>query len=571
MAYDLIVKGGTVVDGSGLPGFRADVGIKDGMIARIGDLKGERAEETLDAEGHVVSPGFIDAHTHMDAQIFWDKLGTNVCWNGVTSVVMGNCGYTLAPCAEKDKRLVFSNFERAEEISPAAMEAGIPWSWETVPELLDTMDRMPKGINYGTHVGHSALRSYVMGQRAFTDKATDDDLAAMKKHVEVGLKAGALGFTTARSSSHRTAEGKPVASRVADWSEILELTKVMTKLNSGVFQLARGVYSSNDPDEQRRECEDMMILTLESRRPVAVESTWYRRAKPNDWRRHFTLIDEATARGGKMMILGSSTWSGSMRSFETVTPFDKFPVWSDFRQLPLNDQIKGLRDPAMRKKLVDAANNTQRSNDPSLPNYLLAALDWDWIFPYENPLPPHRSVADVARDRKVDPTEAFIDLCLEEDLKTLFFSPSHNEDENFVLALIRHPNTGITFSDAGAHVATTINPVQSYLLGYWVRERQEMTMEAAIRKMTFDLAAFWSLPKRGMLREGWHADVTVFDPRTIAPQKPTLVRDLPTGAARMQYKADGIKATIVNGQVFMRNNEHTGVYAGQLMRGALAR
>jgi N-acyl-D-amino-acid deacylase len=259
-----------------------------------------------------------------------------------------------------------------------------------------------------------------------------------------------------------------------------------------------------------------------------------------------------------------------MRSFETVTPFDKFPVWSDFRKLPLADQAKGLRDPDMRKRLVEAANKTERSNDPSLPNYYLQPVDWNWILPYEHPLPPHRSIAAIARERKVDPVEAFIDLSLEEDLKALFFSPSHNEDENFCLALIRHPNTGITFSDAGAHVATTINPVQSYMLGYWVRERQEVAMEAAIRKMTFDLAAFWSLPKRGLLKEGYHADVTVFDPKTIAPQKPTLVHDLPTGAARLQYKADGITATIVNGKVFMRNNEHTGVYAGQLMRGPLA-
>jgi N-acyl-D-amino-acid deacylase len=304
MAFDLIVRGGTVVDGSGLPGYRADVGIKDGRIAALGDLKGQRAEETLDAEGQVVSPGFIDAHTHMDAQVFWDKIGTNVCWNGVTSVVMGNCGYTLAPCAEKDKRLVFSNFERAEEISPAAMEAGIPWSWETVPELLDTLDRLPKGLNYGTHVGHSALRSYVMGQRAFTDKATEADMAAMKRHVEEGLKAGALGFTTARSSSHRTAEGRPVASRVADWSEIVDLTKVMTKLGSGVFQLSRGVYSSNDPEEQKRECQDIVDIALDTGRPMAVESTWYRRAKPDDWRRHFNVIEEITARGGRIMILG---------------------------------------------------------------------------------------------------------------------------------------------------------------------------------------------------------------------------------------------------------------------------
>ena len=210
MAYDLLIQGGTVVDGSGLPGYRADVGIQDGMIAAIGSLKGQAAKETIDADGHVVSPGFVDGHTHMDAQIFWDPLGTCSCWNGVTSVVMGNCGFTIAPCAEKDKRLVFSNLERAEDISPAAMDAGIPWSWETVPEFMDTLDKLPKGINYATYVGHSAVRTYVMGERAFTDKAGPDDLKAMVDVVDGGLRAGAVGFSTARSHQHRTAEGRPV-------------------------------------------------------------------------------------------------------------------------------------------------------------------------------------------------------------------------------------------------------------------------------------------------------------------------------------------------------------------------
>ena len=175
MAYDLIIRGGTLVDGSGLPGYRADVGISGGMITAIGDLKGQSAKDSIDADGHVVCPGLIDAHTHFDAQVFWDPIGTNVCWSGVTSIIMGNCSYTLAPCKEADKRRVFSNLERAEEIPPQVMEAGIPWSWESIPEHLDALERLPKGLNIGIHVGHSALRTYVMGERAFTDVATDDD------------------------------------------------------------------------------------------------------------------------------------------------------------------------------------------------------------------------------------------------------------------------------------------------------------------------------------------------------------------------------------------------------------
>lgn len=214
MQYDLIIRGGTVVDGSGMPRFRADVGIIDGKIATIGKIK-ESAKEVLDAEGHIVAPGFVDAHTHMDAQVFWDPLGTCSCWHGITSVVMGNCGFSLAPCAEKDKSLVMRNLERAEDISPEAMEAGIKWSWTTFPEYLDAVDRLPKGINYAAYMGHSALRTYVMGARAFTDEATPADLDAMKREVRDAIRAGAIGFTTSRTYNHQTTDGSPVASRLA--------------------------------------------------------------------------------------------------------------------------------------------------------------------------------------------------------------------------------------------------------------------------------------------------------------------------------------------------------------------
>jgi N-acyl-D-amino-acid deacylase len=569
MAYDLLIKNGTVVDGSGLPGFRADVGVKNGMIKEIGDLRGQAAKETIDAEGHVVSPGFIDGHTHMDAQVFWDQLGTNACWSGVTSVVMGNCGYTFAPCAPKDKNLVFSTFERAEEIPRGAMEKGIEWTWETIPEHMDVLDKLPKGLNYGLHVGHSPIRTYVMGERAFHEEASEDDMKKMKQQVEEGMRAGALGFSTARSGSHKTAEGKPVPSRVASWREIIDLTKVLTDLDTGVFQISRG-FGSEDPEKRAKERGEIKQLAMETRRPVTFGSTWYRRTHPKYWREQFAMVDETTAAGGKMMIQGTSIWNGSMRSFQTVTTFDKFPVWSDFRKLPLADQARGLRDPGMRAKLLEAAKTSARPKDPGLPNYLLHAVDWDFVYPCENPMPPHRSVGEIARERRKDPVETFIDLSLEQDLKNFYFSPMFNEDESFILALMRHPSATLTFSDAGAHVASTINPVQTYALAYWVRERQAMTLESVIRKMTFDIASFWGLDRRGLLREGYHADITIFDLDTVQPQKPSLVNDLPTGAPRLQYKSDGILATIVNGQVFMRNNLHTGAYAGQVMKGALA-
>ena len=569
MAYDLLIQGGTVVDGSGLPGYRADVGIQDGMIAAIGSLKGQAAKETIDADGHVVSPGFVDGHTHMDAQIFWDPLGTCSCWNGVTSVVMGNCGFTIAPCAEKDKRLVFSNLERAEDISPAAMDAGIPWSWETVPEFMDTLDKLPKGINYATYVGHSAVRTYVMGERAFTDKAGPDDLKAMVDVVDGGLRAGAVGFSTARSHQHRTAEGRPVASRVGDWSEVEAMCQAMADYGTGVFEISRGI-GNLDEAGRKQELANLRSLAIDIGVPITYGGSWYTRHKPDLWRDQFAFVDEITADGGKALIQATSTWNGALRSFETMTPFDKRPLWSEIRQLPLAEQEKAFRDPEIKKKLVEIAAGHKQENNPLFHNVLLRPVDYDWMFPHYHPLPPYKSLAEIAKERHQHPAETMIDLALEKHLKLFFMCPNFSEDQDYVLAMLRHPNSAVTFSDSGAHVTSTINPLHSYLLGHWVRNEKKITMEAAIRKISFDIASFWGLPRRGLLREGWHADVVVFDPETIAPEMPWLEHDLPTGAPRLILKAKGIKNTIVNGQVLMRDNVHTGALPGQLIRNRLA-
>lgn len=569
MAYDLIIRGGTVVDGSGLPGYRADVGITDGMIAAIGNLAGESAAEVIDAEGHVVSPGFIDGHAHYDAQVFWDSLGTNNCWHGVTSAVMGNCGFTLAPCSEKDKKLVFTNLEMAEEIPPAAMEAGIPWSWETFPEFLDVVDHLPKGINYASYIGHSAIRTYVMGERAFEEKASEDDLAALKGEVERGMRAGAIGFSTTCSSNHRTADGGPVASRLADWSEIRTLVGTLGELGTGVFEISRGGLGA-PPEARRAEIARMGALAIETRVPCTFGGAWSNRANPDSWREQFAMVDGVTAAGGRMLVQATAAWNGSLRSFETFMPYDNAPVWKEFRKLPLADQEKGLRDPAMRARLVEATRHHQRETDPSLNNVLLRDIDWNWYFPMYTALPPYRSIAEIAAERKQEPIETVIDLALEKHLKLFFIAPTNCEDQDYVLAMLRHPNTAVTFGDSGAHVATIINPVQADLLGNWVRQKQAITLEAAVRKVTFDIAAFWGLRNRGLLRQGWHADVVVFDPETIAPDMPELACDMPTGAARIVQKAVGIKATIVNGKVLIRGKDHTGALPGRLLRGALA-
>src|SRR6478752_1520707 len=233
MAYDLVIRNGTVVDGSGLGSFRADVGIVGDRIAFVGRIL-DRANREIDAEGHVITPGFIDGHTHMDAQILWDPLGTCSCWHGVTSVVMGNCGFTLAPARHDQRHLVVRNLERAEDIAAEAMAAGIDWTWETFPEYLDTLDRAPKGINYAAQIGHSALRTWAMGERGFEQAASEDDLAIMERELRDALRAGAIGFSTSRTPNHQTSDDRPVASRLAEWSEIQRLVGVMSDAGAGL-------------------------------------------------------------------------------------------------------------------------------------------------------------------------------------------------------------------------------------------------------------------------------------------------------------------------------------------------
>jgi N-acyl-D-aspartate/D-glutamate deacylase len=509
MAFDLIIRGGTVVDGAGMPGYQADVGVRDGIIAEIGDLSGETADEIMDAEGMVVAPGFIDGHTHMDAQVFWDDIGSNSCWHGVTSVVMGNCGFSMGPCAEKDKDLVLHNLERAEDIPRAAMIAGIPWSWETYPEYLDTLDAIPKGLNYAGFVGHSALRTHAMGERAMEEEATPEDIEVMKGQLADSIRAGALGFSTSRTFSHRLPSGKPVASRLASWEEVEALTNVMTELGTGIFQIARENVIEDD-EERQKEHDQIKNLALDTGVPVTFGGTWYKRPNPDAWRSQFQMVDETIAAGGKMMIQATAAWNGSLRSFETATPYDFIPVWKEFRQKPLEEQEAGLRDPEMRAKLVDAVKSHVHTPDPSLPNLYQRPVDWDWVFPYDHTLPPFRSISDVAKERGVEPIDAFIDLALEHHLKLFFIQPSFNDNQDYVLAHIRHPNSVVTFSDAGAHVATTCSPIHGHLLGHWVRNEGAIPLEMAIRKITLDIASFWGLKGRGWLHEGYHADRPAF-------------------------------------------------------------
>ncbi len=568
MPYDLVIKNGMVIDGSGLPRYRGDVGVRHGRIATIGRIR-ERAREVIDAEGHVVAPGFVDGHTHMDAQVFWDPLGTSSCWHGITTVVMGNCGFTLAPCAAADKHFVVRNLQRAEDIPPEAMEAGIRWTWTTFPEYLDAVAALPKGINYAGYIGHSALRTYVMGERAFAEAATEDDLARMERELRDAIRAGAIGFTTSRSPAHETPDGRPVASRAAGWDEVRRLVGVMGELNAGLFELAgEGVDRAPGDPGLREYHVRLRDLAVETGRPVTF-GLFTRRGVPDVWRRYLDLLEETARLGGRMFAQVHSRSLSALLSFKTQLPFDRLPVWAELRALPLAEQRRRLRDPDLRRRLVE----TSGARDGRRPVGTEARPpDYDWLLVFDTVEGPHRTVAEVARERGQHPAETMIDLALARDLDLFFLQPVANEDQDLALELMRHPRTVTTFSDSGAHVSQLMDAsLQTHLLAHWVRARQAFTLPEAVRMLTLVPATLWGFADRGLVREGLVADLVVFDPDTIAAEMPEAVDDLPAGARRLVQRTRGVAATVVNGEVLLRDGKHTGALPGQLLRGPLGR
>jgi N-acyl-D-aspartate/D-glutamate deacylase len=568
MPYDLVIKNGTVIDGSGLPRYRADIGVRQGRIATIGRIR-EDAAEVLDAEGHVVAPGFVDGHTHMDAQVFWDPLGTSSCWHGITTVVMGNCGFTLAPCAASAKHLVVRNLQRAEDIPPAAMEAGIEWRWTTFPEFLACLDGLPKGINYSGYVGHSAIRTHVMGERAFDGAASEDDLRAMERELQDAIRAGAMGFTTSRSPSHETPDGRPVASRLAPWSEVRRLVGAMGELNAGIFELAgEGVDRAPGDPGLRDYHVRLRDLAVDTGRPVTF-GVFSRREVPDVWRAYLALLDETAAAGGRMFAQVHSRSLSALLSFRTQLPFDTLPVWADLRALPLAEQRARLRDPALRRRLVEVADTPSGRRAVGTE---ARDADYDWILVFDTVEGPHRTVAEIARERGAHPAGTMIDLALARDLDLFFLQPVANEDQDAALEIMRHARTVTTFSDSGAHVSQLMDSsLQTHVLSHWVRARQAFTLEQAVRMLTFVPASLWGFADRGLIREGLAADLVVFDPDTVAAEMPEVVDDLPAGARRLVQRTRGVAATVVNGEILLRHGKHTGALPGRLLRGPLAR
>jgi N-acyl-D-aspartate/D-glutamate deacylase len=435
------------------------------------------------------------------------------------------------------------------------MAAGIDWSWTTFAEYLDAVDQRAKAINYVANVGHSALRTYAMGERAFTGEATADDLETMARELAAAMRAGAYGFTTSRTRQHETSDDRPVASRLASWDEVRALVDVVAGAGGGVFQLVEDRHEAPDGGaEMRRRLIEMAAETGVS---VAIP------AGGNDTG-VLDLLDEAAAAGGRMFGLSHCRGIGNMASFRTRLPFDGLPEWRDLRALPLDEQRRRLADPGLRERLVKVAADGDYGRAIGAE---ARKPDFERMRVLDAPLPPNPTVADVARERGVDPVEAIIELALESDFDRFFVQTIAPFDPDRVRTVMKHPRTVMAFSDSGAHVSQMSDcSIYTYLLSHWVRDRQDFTFEEAVRMITLEPARAWNFADRGLVREGLVADLNVLDPATVGPRMPSVVRDLPAGERRIEQLASGFAATLVGGRVTFREGEETGERPGRLLR-----
>lgn len=559
MAYDLLIRGGTIVDGTGQPGYHGDVAVQDGRLAAVGAVDGP-ARRVIDADGLVVAPGFIDYHTHMDAQIWWDPFATCCPQHGVTSIVHGNCGLTLHPCRPDDRRTLASTLSRVEAISLAALESAVPWSWETTADYLDALAALPLGINVGTLVGHCAVRYYVMGDAAVERAATADEISSMRAVLRAGLQAGALGFSTNQNPRHLRADGAPVPSRLASDEEIFALAGVVGEYPGGVVQVIKATATP----EYIHWAGD---LALHAGRPVLWQILVHMWAQPNLWREQLDAVAAEFARGARAYGLANAIPLMRRYSLRDAQQFDEFPTWRSVLFLPLEVRKQALADPETRRKL-----RWEAVEDPT-PG-LAFHKRWDLVWVTEVAREEHRgylgkSVAEVAALQGKDVLDTFLDLSLAEDLHTRFCHSGTNGDEAATAAILGSPYALMGQSDAGAHVQ--FDAAFGYcttLLGEWVREKQIMSLETAIHKLSGQVADVYGIGDRGTLAPGKAADLVLFDPATVRGLEPERVHDYPGGEPRLVQRAEGIHYTIVNGEPIVEAGTLTDARPGTVLRGA---
>ncbi|HVB49704.1 MAG TPA: amidohydrolase family protein [Burkholderiales bacterium] len=533
--HDLVIRGATLLDGLGSAAVGGDLALKDGRIAALGRDLGA-ARETLDASGLALMPGIIDNHTHYDAQVTWDPGLSASSALGVTSAIIGNCGFTIAPCRPTDRERIMQNLTQVEGMSLEALRAGIRWDFESVPEYLAMLERSSTGINLACFVGHSSLRTYVMGEDAPRRSATDAEVARMRALVLEGMRAGAVGFATSTSPAHNGEGGLPMPSRLADDAELRALVGCLKEAGRGVFMLTKGGQTRVAFLEE---------LAAASGRPVVVAALLHNSTNPRSVFEDLDAIAAANARGRRMVGAVSCTPLTNDFTLHSPYPFEGLDAWKP---------ALGLAGAAFKAKLSERAfREGVRAELARLAHFRLFNGEWDKVHVIEAQLErskrcEQRSIAALAREADADPLDFLLDLALAEDLETVFSALLLNSDEDAVAAMLRHPHSLVSLSDAGAHL-TFFNDAGFglHLLGHWVRERGTLTLAEAAKKLTHDPAALFGISGRGTLAPGNAADLLLFDPATVGRGPKRRVRDLPGGAARLATPALGVHGVWVNG------------------------
>jgi N-acyl-D-aspartate/D-glutamate deacylase len=564
---DLLIRGGTIVDGSGRPAFSGDVGIRGGRIAAVGRVD-EPARRALAADGLLVTPGWVDVHTHYDGQVTWDALLAPSCWHGVTSVVMGNCGVGFAPVRPGAQEYLIKLMEGVEDIPGTALAEGISWDWESFAEYLDAVERRPHALDVGAQVPHAALRFYVMGERGADHEAapTPAEIEAMGRIVRDSVRAGALGFTTSRTRNHRASDGRFTPSLTAGADELLGISRAFGEAGQGVFEVV------SDFAGREQEWELFREMVRQSGRPMSI-SIGQNDASPDAWRGMLAAISAANAEGLPIKAQVAARAIGILLGLEaTLHPFSSHPGFRELAPLPLAEKVARLRDPGLRRRIL-----------AEQPAPALAMLVWQFerLFTLGDPPdyepPAEKSLAAEAARRGVAPQELAYDRLLERDGHALLYRPFLNYSSgslDAVREMLLHEHTVPGLGDAGAHCGLICDgSFPTYLLAHWGRARtrgERIPVERLVKGQTADTAALVGLHDRGRIAPGLKADLNLIDFERLGVRPPEIVHDLPAGGKRLVQRAAGYVATICSGVVTFENGESTGALPGRLLRGPQA-